>query len=172
MTNKLTTISHLFLILILIQSCLSTARLRNFPQSAEGYDFSKIANSKKTEEDKAWNAKTGFEYYLKTNIADDSLIIQAITGAMRSEGFVLKLIDKANGAILGERGLRANEWKSVAGVYYQKTSEGFEVYVNCKITQDFTGGWREDRARKIGVLICDLLKTCLQSYSVNTALPK
>ena len=169
MKNKLIIISCFLLAIILIQSCASTARLTDFPQSAKEYDFTKIANSKKTEEDKSWNKKTGYEYYLQTNISDNSLIVQAIAGALSSEGFVLKLTDETNGAVLAERGLRGNEWKSVAGVYYQKNDAGYEVYVKCKITQDFTGGWREDRARTIGEKICGLLKNCLQSYPVNTA---
>jgi len=171
MKNKLVAIPCFFIAMILIQSCASTARLTDFPQSAKSYDFNKIANSKKTEEDKSWNKTTGFEYYLKTNITDSSLIVEAIAAALKSEEFVIKFIDDNQGAVLGERGLRANEWKSVAGVYFQKGDEGFEVYVNCKITQDFTGGWREDRARKIGEKICLRLQDCLQSYSVNTRLP-
>ena len=167
MNNRIT-LSLLFFA-ILFQGCLSTASLTDFPQSSKSYDFNKIADSEKTEKDKGWNSKTGFEYYMKTNVADDSIITQAITGAMKSEGFQIKFIDKNNGAILGKRGMRANEWNSVAGVYYAKFNEGYEIYVNCKITQDITGGWLEDRAKKIGDKICELLKNCMQSYSVNTA---
>ena len=170
MKNNPITISCYFLAIILIQSCSSTARLTDFPKTAKEYDFDKIANSKKTQEDKSWNKKSGYEYYLQTNSKDDSVIIQAIDRAMRSEGFVIRLIDNTNGAVLGERGLQANEWKSVVGVYYQKNDDGFELYVRCKITQDVTGGWREDRAQKIGEKICSFLKTCLQSYPVNTAM--
>ncbi|HKR03311.1 MAG TPA: hypothetical protein VJY62_01640 [Bacteroidia bacterium] len=166
--NNRTIFLFLSLAMILIQSCLSTAKLSEFPKSVTGFDFDKIANSKKTDKDHGWNVKTGFEYYLKTNVADDSVIVQAITGAMKSEGFKIEIADEDHGAILGERGMRANEWNSVAGVYYKKANEGYEMYVNCKITQDFTGGWREDRAKKIGDKICELLKNCLQSYSVNT----
>jgi hypothetical protein len=170
MKNKLFTISYYCLAIILIQSCSSTARLSDFPKTAKEYNFDKIANSKKTQEDKSWNKKAGYEYYLQTNSKDDSLIIQAIIGALRSEGFLISFIHDKDGAIVGERGLQANEWKSVAGVYYQKNDEGFEVYVRCKITQDITGGWREDRAKKIGEKICVLLKNCFQSYPVNTAM--
>jgi hypothetical protein len=150
MKNKLITIPYFFLAIILIQSCSSTARLTDFPKTAKEHDFDKIANSKKTQEDKSWNKKSGYEYYLATNIKDDTLIRQAAVDALRSEGFLIR--------------------KSVAGVYYQKNDEGFELYVRCKITQDITGGWREDRAQKIGEKICSFLKTCLQSYPINTAM--
>ena len=165
-------IFSIFLITVFLQSCLSTAHLSDFSQTARGFDFAKIAAAKNTSPDKSWNSKTGFEYYIKANVSEDSVIIKAITGAMMSEGFSIKLLDKTNCAILGERGLRANEWNSVAGVYYRKNENSYEMYINCKITQDFTGGLREDRAKKIGDIICGLLKSCEQSYSVNTSVQK
>jgi hypothetical protein len=170
--NKNIKATVIILTAILVQGCLSTARLSDFSQTAKGYDFNIIAAAKKTSTDKGWNSKTGFEYYIKANVTEDSLIIKAITGAMMSEGFSIKLLDITNCAILGERGLKANEWNSVAGVYYQKNNDFCEMYINCKITQDFTGGWREDRASKIGDIICRFLKSCEQSYSVNTSLQK
>src|SRR5882672_2365517 len=126
--NKRTALLLCSLGMTLIQSCLSTANITDFPKSAKDFNFNKIANSKKSETDKGWNSKTGFEYYMKTNIVDDSVIIQAITGAIQSEGFHIKLIDKNNGTILAKRGMRANEWNSVTGVYYSKVNDGYEIY--------------------------------------------
>ncbi|MES2765877.1 MAG: hypothetical protein V4642_08420 [Bacteroidota bacterium] len=166
--KKLITVSILFAATLLIQSCISTARLKDFPQSARTFDFNKIANSRTAEKDDIRDSKTGFEYYLKTNILDDSLILHSIIDGLNDEGFSIKFIDENNGAVLAKRGMRANEWNSVAGVYYQKINDGFEIYVNCKITQDFTGGWREDRAREIGEKICEFLKNCTTSYTVAT----
>lgn len=158
----------LFVGIISLQGCLSTARLSDFPKSSKGYDFNKIAASQKTDKDKGWNSKTGFEFYLKTNTADSSAIRQAITDALTGEGFQIKFIDENNGTILSERGLRGNEWNSVAGVYYVKAGDGYEMYINCKITQDITGGIRDDRVMRIGSKICELLKNCQQSYPVTT----
>lgn len=169
MINKRTYLLLLIVLTILTQGCLSTAHLSDFSKTASSIDFNKIANSKNNTTDKSWNSKTGFEYYIKTSSVDDSLVIQAIKGAIMSEGFTIKFLDKKTNTILAERGMRANEWNSVVGTYYKKVNDGFEVYVNCKITQDFTGGWREDRARKIGDIICGMLKNCSQAYSVNTS---
>ncbi len=49
--------------------------------------------------------------------------------------------------------MRANEWNSITGVYYHIENAKIQVYLTTKITQDVTGGWRENRAKKIGVLI-------------------
>ena len=166
--NKRTTLLVITAAIVLIQSCLSTALLTDFPQSSKAFDFTKISNSKKSEKDNDRKSKTGSEYYLKTNISDDSLIINSIIGAMKSEGFTVKFNDKNNGAIVGDRGTRANEWNSVSGVYFQKNLDGYEIYITCKITQDFTGGWRDKSAIKIGEKICELLKNCIVSYSVKT----
>lgn len=160
-------LSQILMLIILFQSCMTSARISDFPRSADLYDFNKIANAKETYQPGMWNSKTGYGYFLKTNISDDSIIINAITTALKVEHFTIKYIDKNKGSILAERGLRANEWKAVSGVYYQKSNEGADIYIKCKISQDVTGGWREDRAKQIGQGICHNLHGCLQSYSVN-----
>jgi len=157
------------LAMTIIFGCASTARLSDFQKSPKEIDFNKIANSRKTDEDKSWNSKTGFEYYILTGTSGDSIIVQAINNAFKKNGYTIKYSDTDNGAILAERGLQANEWKSVAGVYYQKNGDGFEMYVRCKITQDITGGWREDRAKQIGESICNFIHNCNQSYAVKTS---
>ncbi len=170
MIDKRITVLLIPLAIILIQSCLSVARLSDFPKTARGYDFNNIVAAKNVSTDKGWNKKTGLEYYIKTNVTVDSLIIRAITGAIESGGFTIEFLDKNTYAIIGKRGLRANEWKSVIGVYYKINNDVCEMYVKCKITQDFTGGWRTDRAKKVGEIICRLPKSCDQSYTVDPSL--
>lgn len=62
-------------------------------------------------------------------------------------------IDKEQNKIIGKRGLRANEWNSITAVYYKSDRNRLQLYVNTKITQDITGGWHENRAKKVGELI-------------------
>jgi hypothetical protein len=162
-------IAVLTLLMFLIQSCLSTARLSDYPRSSEGYDFNKIANSKRTDKDKGWNSKTGFEYYLKTETVHDTTLIRAIIQSLREENYVIKHIDVEKGTILAKRGLEANEWKSVIAVYFQKNNAEIDLYVNCKISQDITGGWADNRAEKVGKGICLRLGSCKQSYPVRTS---
>lgn len=49
--------------------------------------------------------------------------------------------------------MMTNEWSSITAVYYKIQADKIQVYLNTKITQDITGGWRENRASKIGRLI-------------------
>ena len=156
------------LLTISIQSCMTTAQLSDFSRTSDGLDFNEIAISKNDTTDAEWNGRTEFEYYIKTVVTVDSLIIKAIKSGLNSEKFSIKLNSKNNCTILGERGMTFNEYNSIAGVYYQINSASSEIYINCKITQDMTGGWREDRAKKIGLKICKLLNGCEQSYSVRT----
>ena len=51
--------------------------------------------------------------------------------------------------------MRANEWQSYTGVYYKidENLENTRIYIQVRITQDFTGGRDENRAEKIGLII-------------------
>jgi hypothetical protein len=167
MENSLRIKILFFLVIVtFLQGCQSVARLSDFSPSAKIYDFDKIAASKLDGK----RSKTESEFYIKMNLVTDSLISNSIIEALTSEGFDVKEIKLDNRAVLAERRMRANEWNSVAGIYYQKKLDGFEIYIRCKVTQDITGGWPEDRAKKIGTRICLLLNNCVQSYSVLTSI--
>jgi len=156
----------LFISTILIQSCVSVAKLSDFPRTTDGLDFDKISTLKKLESDKSWNVKTGYEYYINSVVTNDSLIINAIRESLYESGYAIKNYNANFSVVIGERGLRANEWKSIAGIYYQINNEMSQIYIKCKITQDFTGGWSENRAEKIGKILCKKLN-CMESYPVN-----
>jgi hypothetical protein len=157
-----------FSLLVSFSSCLSTARLSDFSQTAEKIDFMQIANSEKMELDKEWNSKTEFEYYLKLNTTNNSLIIQSIKDALFYNGYTIQFLDVNKKAVLAKRGLMANEWNSIIGIYFNVNNDESEIYINCKITQDITGGWRDDRAAEIGQTICQFFKGCQQAYPVKT----
>ena len=154
--------------MVFIQGCISTACLSDFSKSSKSYNFVNISNSRKGFNEKSWNSRTGFEYYISTDNIDSALIVSSIVGSLQKNGYSIKIKDTKNGTIIGKRGVRANEWNSITGVYYQKGEEGYQIYIKSKITQDFTGGWKEDRARQIGEIICRKLNNCKESYSVDT----
>lgn len=91
-------------------------------------------------------------YEKSSQISEDELIEIIIQGLF-TKGYRIEIKDKKNKKIIGKRGMRANEWNSITGVYYNFTTTKIQVYLNTKITQDITGGWRENRAKKIGMLI-------------------
>lgn len=157
----------LFLLTLLSQSCVTTARMSDFSTSPGKEDFNVFSNSKRTDTNSNRNLKTGYEYYIESKITNDTVVIQAITNTLKKQGFKIKTVDKNRCAIIAKRGLRANEWKTIAGIYYQIENGITKIYIRSKITEDFTGGWRANRSEKIGQEICKNID-CIKSYAINT----
>jgi hypothetical protein len=76
------------------------------------------------------------------------LVFDSALEALKQEGFTIALADYDKRCVKGEKGLRANEWAMVSGVYLRQASDQ-KVKVVCIITQDITGGWREAYAENI-----------------------
>ena len=149
-------------------SCLSVAKLSDLPQTAEVINFNKIADSEQADIEKFWTFNTVSEYYIKSNSVNDSLIFNSLKTALINNGFSVKLMDRAKHTILAKSGLKGNEWNTIVGIYYNIGSSESEIYIKCKITQDITGGLREDRAKKIGDVICNMLENCKEAYRINS----
>ena len=154
--------------MILGHGCISTASMSDLSKTASAYDFDKLSRAEYIENEKNWSNRTVFEYYLKSTGVDDYLLVQAVKGAMEAYEFKVKILNIKERAILGQRGLSANEWKSVIGVYYRTANNSSEIYIKIRVTQDVTGSWRQDRAMEIGELICRILRNCTESYSIDT----
>ena len=147
-------IAILFTSIILI-GCLSTAKLSNFSQTSSTIDFDKLSKEFKLTKTPFWTSKTSNEYYFEKEIDIDEIkLIETIKYSLRSYNYSIKVSNIENKCVIGKRGMMANEWSSITAVYYkiQKTNK-IQVYLNTKITQDITGGWRENRALKVGQLI-------------------
>ncbi len=143
------------LIIITSLGCVSTAKLTDFPASI---DFDKYSKELKRSKTPFWTLKSSSEYYFErpAQISEDELV-EIIVKSLLAKGYRIQAKDKINKRIIGKRGIRPNEWNSITGVYYKITNSTVHVYLSTKITQDVTGGWRENRAEKIGVLIEQLL---------------
>ena len=146
-------LSILFTSIILI-GCLSTAKLSNFSQTSSTIDFDKLSKEFKLTKTPFWTSKTSNEYYFEKEIdIDETKLIAIINFSLRSYNYSIKVSDIENKCVIGKRGMVANEWSSITAVYYKIESNKIQVYLNTKITQDITGGWRENRALKVGQLI-------------------
>jgi hypothetical protein len=152
----------------LIVSCTSIAKISDLPVNSEKINFSKIALMKKTKKDKAWNSKKEYEYYIHTSINSPEKVMTSVLKGLQLEGYAVNKQSLQNGVVLAERGLRANEWNSVAGIYFTVTEKETHIYIRCRITQDITGGWRNDRAKVIGVAICSQLNSYTSAYAVKS----
>ena len=98
--------------------------------------------------------KTSNEYYFeKENNLEEATLIEIIKNGLRSYNYSIAVSNIENKCVIGKRGMKANEWSSITGVYYRIQPNKIQVYLNTKITQDITGGWRENRAMKVGQLI-------------------
>ena len=145
--------------------CVSVARVSDFSKTADGLNFEELAQRSYDRKDGIWNERTGFEYFLEVEKVHEDDLISGVTRALAHLGYAIQYSDKEHRTIIGERGLQANEWSSVAGVYYRPTTERFQIYIRNKITQDFTGGWRDNRAQKIAQAICGQLGACVDLHS-------
>jgi hypothetical protein len=133
----------------LLTSCFtSVARYSDFPKTADNLDFESIAsvNANRTP---LWTKHAVNEYYIEFPAKPDSVLIKAIEKAMQKEGYRVFIADFSVNKVVGERGLRANEWSTLAAAYFKNTKDKSQVYLRCQIKQDATGGWRENRAKKI-----------------------
>jgi hypothetical protein len=143
-----------FVTIILLTSCISTAKISDFSQTSSTIDFDKYSNEFKLTKTPFWTSKTSNEYYLESifNI-DETKLIEAIKKALKSYKYNIDISNVENNCIIGKRGMMANEWSSITAVYYKIQPSKIQIYINTKISQDITGGWRENRAMKVGHLI-------------------
>ena len=156
--NFKTTMKKFLLLIVLsplLNSCLSVAKISDFPPSSSGIDFDKYSAEYKVQKDPFWTAATSNEYYFeKDKVITEKDLTDIIQQALSKKGYAMNKVDLENNYISGRRGMQANEWNSITGVYYrQDNNKKLQVYIITKITQDFTVGWKENRAKKVGEMI-------------------
>lgn len=154
---KLYTIT--ILIAVLVTGCISRAKLSAFDQSANTIDFEKLSKEFKQTTTPFLTYKTTNEYYFEIakNI-EETKIIEVIKMSLSKYKYKLAFSNVENKCIIGKRGIKANEWKSITAVYYKTSIDKIQIYLNTKISQDFTGGIRQNRAMEVGKLIEQILK--------------
>jgi hypothetical protein len=139
-----------------LAGCVSVADVADFPSSSGAIDFDGIAKQSSDSRDswaRTW--KSDYEYFLSIEPISENRLIESIKKALEAAGYEVSATSA--GAIIGERSLRWNEWNSVTAVYYRMTGSDVQVYMRNKITQDFTGGWRENRAKQVADRLCAMV---------------
>lgn len=142
-------------IIFLLESC-TVAKLSSLPKSSNNIDFDKCLGTIEKPSGKLRTSKTLNEYcFEKTKVYTEDEMIKAIDKAIKLSGYSIINFSKTEKVVLADRGLRANEWNSFVGIYYRidEQTGKTKVYIQVRITQDFTGGWNENRAQKIGSII-------------------
>jgi len=139
---------------ITLTACISTAKLSDFSKTSATIDFDKFSKEFKVTKTPFWTSKTSNEYYFETeNSIDEIKLIETIKNSLKSYSYSISVSNIENQCIIGKRGMMANEWGSITAVYYKIQQSKVQIYLNTRISQDITGGWRENRAMKVGQLI-------------------
>ncbi len=139
-----------------LYSCLSVAKISNFPKASTEINFDRYSVEYQEKKDPFWTSNTSNEYYFERNkIISEKDLSDIIQYALKEKGYSIYSIGLDNDNVFGKRGMYANEWNSITGVYYKidLNIQKIQVYINTKITQDITGGWSENRAKKVGLII-------------------
>jgi hypothetical protein len=151
----------LYVLILMLQSC-SVAKFSSMPKTAADINFVKYESELQNTKEPFWTSKTSNEYFIEINkICKEQDILQSIGNAYSANNYGFSKFNKEDKAVFAERGMRMNEWKSIAGVYYliDEIAKKTRIYILVKITQDVTGGWKENRAKKLGQIIEKELST-------------
>lgn len=142
--------------LIFLAGC-TTTKNNYFPTASSQINFDSIytVNNNKSA---LWTNETTSEFYVEVPKTSDSLFFNAIGRSFIQNGYKKVTLDIKNRVFTGQRGIRPNEWATLTRVYYQINEMNIQVYVRSEISQDGTGGWRENRAKKVAIPISDYLK--------------
>jgi uncharacterized protein YcfL len=134
-----------------LTGCISTAKLSDFSQTSASVDFTRLSKEFRITKTPFWTSKTSNEYYFEkeTNI-EEAALIEIIKKSLKANSYSIVVSNIEDDCIIGQRGMVANEWSSITAVYYNVQPNKFKVYIKTKITQDITGGWRENRSMKVG----------------------
>jgi hypothetical protein len=135
----------------LFTGCISLARLSDFSQTSSSIDFDKLSKEFKLTKTPFWTTKTSNEYYFeKETKSNETKFFEIIKDCLNSYNYSISFSNIENKCVIGKRGMVANEWSSITAVYYKIQPNKIQVYLSSKITQDFLGGWRENRAMRVG----------------------
>jgi hypothetical protein len=146
--------------LFAVTGCMGVARMSDFPRNAATFNFDELSKKNYDSKDAIWNERTEYEYFVNVEKTDENELFKLITFALMNSGYTISYSDIQHKVAIGERGLRLNEWQSITGIYYRATPDLFQVYFKNAITQDITGGLRENRAKEVAKLFCAIIMKC------------
>jgi len=140
---------------LILPSCLSTAKLSDLPKTADDINFDAYAKGITQNAKGIWTFKTSTEYYLETSIPmTRETLVKIIKQALYTRNYkVNPFVTAADNRITASHGMSVNEWSYVTGVYFKISPEKAQIYIRTKITQDITGGVKNNLSEKLGMII-------------------
>lgn len=144
---------------LILSSCLGTAKLSDLPKTADEINFDVYAKGV-TQSGGIWSFRTSTEYYLETStpLIQDTLRT-IIRQALISRKYGINSDTPDKGCITASHAMTANEWYYVTGVYYKLSPGKTQLYIRTKITQDITGGAKNNLSEKLGLIISAHIKS-------------
>ena len=155
-------INFFLFIMFFFNGCLSIAKISDFPLENKPIDFDKQSVRNYDNGSLKWTFKTGSEFYFEIKQIDEIELVNYMKMGIQSVNYKIKIIDTLNNVIIAKRGLRANEWKSIFGIYYKENSDCYQIYIKNKVTQDITGGFNFNRAKELADQICIFSNKCIE----------
>lgn len=155
-------IKNLIVLLMVITAsgCTSVARVSNFESSSSKIDFAGLAKTHDSSSGAIWSWKCKNEYFIYVQNMAMSQLSSLLKKSVGSSGYSIVKSSEDGSAIIAEKGITLNEWGSVVGVYSSLKEGEFQIYIKVEITQDITGGWVENRAKRLGMHICSQTNLC------------
>ncbi len=136
---------------VMLSSCITTARISNFSDSASAINFEQYATEYKSTATPYWMSQKENEYYFEVNkLISKEKITNLIELSLLHFNYSIKKKNVDSNCYVGKKGMGLNEWRILTGIYFKQENDITKVYIQSKITQDITGGIRENRALKIG----------------------
>ena len=149
----------LIILPIWLGSCLGTARISDLPKTADEINFDAYSKKPMKKSGGIWTFKTTTEYYLEipAALSQDSLM-DILIEALRTRKYARIDPPAYEGSrITATHGATMNEWAYVTGIYYRLSPGKVQLYIRTKITQDITGGAKNNLSEKLGEVIASLI---------------
>jgi hypothetical protein len=159
--NNLVKFVILLFLITTISSCLSVAKISDFPKTSTVIDFNKYSSEYHELKAPYWTSENASEYYFERDtIITNKELTDYIKTALISLGYTITSNDYEDDYIRGSRNISRMEWGAITAVYYKLDYEKnkLQVYILTEITQDITGGNRENRAKTVGKIIEKLIE--------------
>ncbi|HPN71682.1 MAG TPA: hypothetical protein PLZ32_19280 [Saprospiraceae bacterium] len=139
-------------LVIILSGCLHKVSLEMFPTTKSAIDYKKI---NATQVDRNANLKYGGKQefcFLNEYKSTEEELIKIIRNVVESDGFKPKHFSYQEDVLIFEKGLSAQAWKSMMGVYYdiREDKNEVEIYVLYQMTQDITGSFEFNYSEVIG----------------------
>jgi len=158
--NYLVKLIIMLVFLTTITSCLSVAKLSDFPKTSTAIDFDKYSREYHELKSPYWTSENASEYYFERDtIITNKELTDYIKQTLVALGYSITSNDYEDDFIRGSRNMTTREWGSITTVYYKLDYDKnkLQVYILTEITQDISGGRAENRAKTVGKVIEKLI---------------